>query len=184
LSFTPSTKKNVRNIAGISAVGLAAVLLLSPAVSTANFSASDIGTIDVKAATLSVGLTDDKATVGSFDLDFTNLKPGEVQHQTFYVTNTGSIPATVKVGVDPKPSPSAGAVVTSARLDVNKLAMGVSGITALTPYRSLPASVNLGSIASGETKAYVLDVSLDSSAGNEWQGVGLSTTATVTLDQQ
>jgi len=170
LSFKPSTKKNVRNVAGFSAVGLAAVMLLAPAVSTANFSASD------------------KGTVGSFDLNFTNLKPGEVQHQKIYVTNNGSIPATAKISLPSKVSdPSNGSAVTginAVKPDPAKLTMGISGITSLVPYKSLSVPTALGSIAPGETKTYVIDAGLDATAGNEYQGVTMSTVATVTLDQQ
>jgi len=188
LSFKPSTKKNVRNVAGFSAVGLAAVMLLAPAVSTANFSASDTGTVAVKTATLSISLGDDKGTVGSFDLNFTNLKPGEVQHQKLYVTNNGSIPATAKFSLPSKVSdPSNGSAVTginAVKPDPAKLTMGISGITSLVPYKSLSVPTALGSIAPGETKTYVIDAGLDATAGNEYQGVTMSTVATVTLDQQ
>lgn len=158
-------------IAGVGAVAIPAT--------GANFSASQSGHVNIATAKLTVSLTDDAGSSNTFNLNFSNLKPGEVQHQAFYVTNTGSIPAVAKLG-----QPISVATMHIGSANPALLSAGISGITSLTPVTSLPASFGLGVIQPGETKKFVLDVSLDQSAGNEWQGATIAASATVTLDQQ
>ena len=170
---------------GLVAAALVAALVVAP--SGADFTASDTGRVDVKTATLSVQLSDDKNSVGTFDLDFNNLKPGEVQGQKFYVTNIGSIAAEVKIG-----QPISGVTFNAPNSGVNgnpavdpaDLLVGVSGITGLTPSTQVPAQIGLGILQPGETKGYTLNFSLDQSAGNEWQDATVGSTYTVTLEQQ
>lgn len=180
MSFTNNAKKKLRNAAVIAVVAAGAAAIVIPATG-ANFSASQVGSVNAKTATLTVGLTDDAGSSNTFKLNFNNLKPGEVQHQNFYVTNTGSIPAVAKLGQPITPTAFSGG---GAGLDISKFSAGISGITSLTPVTALPSSFGLGVIQPGETKKFTLDVSLDSSAGNEWQGVTIGANATVTLDQQ
>lgn len=176
-----NVKKNVFTALGGSlAVGaVVAGIMLTPAVG-ADFSASDSGRVDISTATLSIDLGDNKGSE-DFDLDFTNLKPSEVQHQTFYVTNTGTIPADVKISGYAGDVNSVGAGFQAA--DYNELKIGVSGYSGLNPSTSF-STLELGSLAPGETRAYSFDVALDQSAGNEWQGASVGGTVTVVLDQQ
>lgn len=181
-----SLKLNKKNIArtggGIAALGVAAALLFVP-VSGADFSATDTGRVDVSTATLTVGLTDSKASNGTFDLDFSNLKPGETQTQTFTVTNTGSIAADVSLG-NPISQITASLNGLTAQ-DLAELKIGVAGHQALTPVTSLTSgSIDLGLLAAGQSRTYTLQVSLDEAAGNEWQGKSVGATATVTLNQR
>lgn len=169
---------------GLVAVGIIAAFATP---GTSSFSASDTGRVDAKTATLSVQLGDDKGSVGTFDLDFNNLKPGESQGQKFYVTNTGSIPAEVSIG-----QPISGVTFNAPNSGVNgnpavdpaDLLAGVSGITGLIPSTQLPAQIGLGILQPGETKGYTLNFSLDQSAGNEWQNATVGATYTVTLEQR
>ncbi|MDN5274140.1 MAG: hypothetical protein JWP06_41 [Candidatus Saccharibacteria bacterium] len=167
-------------VAGLAALGIATALVLPS--TGADFTASDIGTVNVSTATLSLSLSDDSGSSGTFDLNFTNLAPGAQQVRNFYVKNTGSIAANVKIG-----NPVSGVVFTAPAgqtPDPAQLKFGVDGYLALTPATSIGTSIPLGSIGAGETKGYTLRVSLDQAAGNNWQGVSVGATATVTLNQQ
>jgi len=170
--------KKIRTIAVAIALvgGVAAVAI--PATG-ADFSASQVGHVNVATAKLTVSLTDDIGSTNTFNLNFSNLKPGEVQHQAFYVTNTGSIPAVAKLG-----NPIHVSSLSIGSANPAQLSAGISGITSLTPVTSLPASFGLGVIQPGETKKFVLDVALAQAAGNEWQNASVVASATVTLDQQ
>ena len=169
---------------GLVAVGIIAAFATP---GTSSFSASDTGRVDAKTATLSVQLGDDKGSVGTFDLDFNNLKPGESQGQTFYVTNTGSIPAEASIG-----QPISGITFSTPNSGVNgntaadpaDLLVGVAGITGLTPATQVSNEIGLGILQPGETRGYTLNFGLDQSAGNEWQNATIGVTATVTLEQQ
>lgn len=183
MSSNVTTRKSFRVGAGLLGAGVVAALLLTP-VTGADFSASDTGRVDVSTATLSIGLTDDKGSTGTFDLDFTNLKPGEVKTQTFHVTNTGSIDATAKIGAPITGASFTGGVGTLTQADLNEFKVGVVGYQNLVAAPSLAnGSINLGTIAAGQTKAYTVQVGLDQTAGNEWQGRSVGATATVTLTQ-
>lgn len=173
-----NSKKKFRNIA-IGGLLIAGAALVAVPVTTSSFSATDTGNVKIKSAELNLDLADDHGSTGTFNLDFSNLKPGEVQHQSFYVHNTGTIPAVAKFGQPVSGTDFKGG--TNPGLD--KLLVGVSGITSLKPATSF-SDIGLGSIQPGETKKVTLDIGLDKSAGNEWQGVTMAGTATVTLDQQ
>jgi len=137
--------------------------------------------VDVSTATLSLNLSDAKGSVGTFDLDFTNLKPGQTLTQNVTVKNTGSIAANVKVG-----APITGTSFSGGNLvatDYSELKIGVADYQSPVAVTSMPTSLNLGSLSAGETKTYKVQVSLDQTAGNEWQGVTLGANATVTLTQ-
>ena len=178
MSLGSFLKKNKLKTAVVGAVIIGAAVAI-PTVSGANFSASQAGHVDIKSSTLTVALTDDAGSSNTFKLNFNNLKPGEVQHQAFYVTNTGSIPAVAKLGQPITPTAFTG----GSNPDLGKLTVGISGITSLQPATSVN-SFGLGVVQPGETKKFVLDVGLDKSAGNEWHGVTIGANATVTLDQQ
>jgi hypothetical protein len=165
-------KKTASVIGG--AALIAAFGLSLTTTSGANFSASDAGRIDISTGVLTIDLGDDKGSE-DFDLDFTNLKPGDVQHQNFYVTNTGSVPANVKIGW------SDGTASTYS-VDFTKLKVGVSGYSGLESSTTF-STLGLGQLGAGESRAYRFDVGLDSSAGNEWQGVAVGGKLTVTLEQ-
>jgi hypothetical protein len=183
MSLKPNTKKNVLRAGGGFAVLLAAGLMLPSLVSGANFSASDTGKVTVSTATLDINLSDANGAQGTFQLDFRNLKPGQVQTQTFTVKNTGSIAGNVSLG-----NPISGISASLAGLngsDLAELKIGVAGYQALTPVTQLTsASIDLGSLAAGQSRTYTMQVSLDQAAGNEWQGKSVGATATVTLNQQ
>ena len=174
------SKKNIaRTGGGIAAIGVAAALLLVP-VSGADFSASDTGDVDVSTATLTLDLSGGSQASGGFDLDFTNLKPGETQTQTFTVKNTGSIAADVSLG-----GPLSGVSASLGNANPSQLKIGVAGYKALTPAPQLASgAIDLGSLAAGQERTYTLQVSLDQAAGNEWQGKTIGATATVTLNQR
>lgn len=168
----------VAAISTVAAAGIA-VAVLAPS-SGADFSASDTGSVHVATATLNLSLSDDNNT-GTFDANFVNLAPGHAnwQAKTFKVKNTGSIPANVKIG-----GPLSGLTYNvPAAANPAKLKFQVDGYQALTSVASLPSSINLGQLAAGEERTYVLRVELDSTAGNEWQNANLGVTATVTLNQ-
>ncbi len=183
MSLRSISKKNLARIGGsAAAVGVAAALLFVP-VSGADFSASDTGRVDIATATLSVGLTDAQASVGTFDLDFSNLKPGETQTRTFTVTNTGSIAADVSLGNPIKDV--TGSLTGLSNVDLAELKIGVANYQALTSVTQLTSgAIDLGSLSAGQSRTYTLQVSLDSSAGNEWQDKSVGATATVTLNQR
>lgn len=179
MSLKPETKKIARLGGGVAALGIAAALLLVP-VSGADFTASDTGRVDVATATLTLDLSGGSQASGGFDLDFSNLKPGETQTQTFTVKNTGSIAADVSLG-----GPLTAVSGSIGNANPGQLKIGVAGYKALTPAPQLASgAIDLGSLGSGEQRTYTMQVSLDSAAGNEWQGKTIGATATVTLDQR
>ncbi|MGH7217891.1 MAG: hypothetical protein ACREGE_00380 [Candidatus Microsaccharimonas sp.] len=180
MSLKSISKKNLaRTGGGIAALGVAAALLLVP-VSGADFSASDTGRVDVSTATLTLDLSGGSQDSGGFDLDFSNLKPGETQTQNFTVTNTGSIAANVSLG-----NPVTGISASIGNANANQLEIGVAGYKALTPAPQLASgSIPLGSLGANESRTYTLQVSLSEDAGNEWQGKTIGATATVTLNQR
>ena len=173
-----SSKNRKPLIATLIAGGAAALVVVGLAVpSGATFSDTDTARVDIKTASLSLGVGDEGAN-GTINLTYGNLKPGEVQHDRFRVTNEGTIDAIVTVGSNFTNSTPAAAV------DYNQLKVGFSGITSLTPVTQLPASWNLGSLKAGETKWFTFDVALDQAAGNEWQGQTFAGNVPVTLTQQ
>ena len=183
MSFTPTTKKNIRNIGGLGVAGLAAVLLFAPTISTASYTASSSGTAEAVAGKLSLTATDDAGSVGNFKLKFDNLAPGgDAKHDTLYVTNTGSVVGYAKVTFG-KGTLSGGSVVGSigSKPNPDYLVMGINGITSLTPFQKLSAT-DVGAIAPGETAKIVFDGALLEAAGNEYQGVKGVLPTTITLD--
>ncbi len=177
MSLKPNTKKNARFIAGGSAVAIAAALLLVPATG-ADFSASGQGRVDVNTATLSVALSDIDTPVG-IDLDFMNLKPGETQSQTFKVTNTGSIAADVSIGARSNTTSSV------SGSDLNELKLGIANYQApISVASALIDSIDLGSLNPGTSREYTMDLSLEPSAGNEWQGQTVGGNFQIVLNQQ
>lgn len=182
VSLKPATQKRVRTLGALGIAGVAAALLLQP-VSGADFTASDNGRVDVSTAQLTLSLSDDNGSSDSFDLDFTNLKPGETLTQSFYATNTGSIAGDVSFApANPLNSTLTGGQLTAG--DYAELTVAIPGHLKPTRVDQLPASISLGSLVAGESKGFPLEISLASSAGNEWQNVTLGADATVTLKQR
>ncbi len=181
MSLKPTTKKTLaRTGAGVATLAVAAVLL--PSMMTgADFSASDTGRADVSTATLTIDLSDGNGSQGTFDLDFLNLKPGETKSQTIVVKNSGTIAADASLG-----NPISGVTLPQglSTSDLAKLTVAIPGYQNAVPITSLPSAIDLGTLAAGQSRAYPVQISLDSSAGNEWQGKTLGGTATVTLDQR
>ena len=155
------------------AIGLA---LLAPTTG-ADFSASDTGKVTAAAGTLTIELSDAQNT-GTFDLNYPNLAPGETKVDQFTVKNTGSIAADVKIG-----APFSGVAVNLGQANPAKLMVAIDGYHANSPVTALGNSINLGSLAPGQSRTYTVRVGLDASAGNEWQGKSVSTNVTVTLAQ-
>lgn len=168
-----------KKIAAIVAFIAAAVLIFSP-VSGAKFSDSKQGRVDASTATLSLGVSDGN-NQGTFHLKFLGMAPGDQKEQTFRVTNSGSIPGVASIG-----EPFTNSTWSGGQLNGNyeKMKVSIPGHLEPTSVGSLPARVELGVLAPGETKEYRVRMSLDQAAGNEWQGVQMGTTLTVLLEQQ
>lgn len=178
-TVTSTRTRRIRRALAVVAVVALGALLWQP-VTGADFTASDTGRVDVQTATLTIELSSPGST-GTFDLDFDNLKPGQVLTQTFKVKNTGSIAANAKLG-----APITGASLTGGSLtgaDYSELKLGVAGYQAMTSVTALPSTIDLGTLAAGQAKTFTVQVGLDQSAGNEWQDVKVGATATVTLTQ-
>ena len=178
MSFSTRSKL-IGSIAGVGAAALVVIGLAVP--SGATFTATKPAHVSIATASLSLGVSDDDNS-GTIDLGFTNLKPGETQSLKFNVTNTGTIDATGKVGSNFTEA------TPPANVDYNLLKVGVrnDGTKAktVTPVTQLPASWDLGVIKAGQTRTYYVDVQLDQSAGNEWQGQTFAGNIPVTLTQQ
>lgn len=169
-------------IGSIAAVGLTSLVVIGLSVpATATFTATKDAHISIATASLSLGVSDDDNS-GSIDLGFSNLKPGETQSLKFNVTNTGTIDATGKVGSNFSNATPA------ANVDYTKLKVGVrddaTKRAVLTDVTKLPASWDLGVIKAGQTRSFYVDVQLDESAGNDWQGQTFGGNVPVTLTQQ
>lgn len=181
MSSTTTRQKFGRG-AAIGGLGIAALIVVNSVIpSLATFNDVDTARVDINTATVVLGVSDvdNSATI---DLDFNNLAPGQVIGETFYIKNDGSIPAVASIGTGFTNSTPA-----NPALNYNELRVGVgttSGQIALTSVTNLPASFNLGVIQPGETKAFVFDVKLGGTAGNEWQGQTFGGNIPVTLTQQ
>ena len=174
-----SKNSRIRNsligVAGVVAVGLA----LSAPTTGADFSASDTGTVSIQSGNLTVELSDSNS-VGTFDLDFDNLAPGETKVDQFTVKNTGSIPADVKLGgISLGANNFAG--LTGPQL--NMLKAGIDGYQASASVPSLTGVMQLGELNPGQSRTYTVRVGLDQVAGNEWQNRHVAAGLTVTLAQ-
>jgi len=178
---TSNRKKRNRNMLSVIGIGAAAILGLGVvAGSGAIFNDTDTARVDINTATVVLGVSDADNS-GTIDLDFNNLKPGQLLSQSFNVTNAGTIPATAYLGSAFTNS------TPGENLDYSKLRVGVgtsSGNIALTSVTNLPAGWDLGVLAPGETKTFVVDVKLGGDAGNEWQGKVFGGNLPVTLTQQ
>jgi len=174
-----STGSKIASVLGVGFVALVAIS--SVTASGALFSDTESARVDINTSTVVLSVSDNN-TVGAIDLDFNNLAPGQVIGETFYIKNDGSIPAVASIGTGFTNSTPA-----NPALNYNELRVGVgttSGQIALTSVTNLPASFNLGVIQPGETKAFVFDVKLGGTAGNEWQGQTFGGNIPVTLTQQ
>lgn len=170
------TRNAIVAVAGTAAIGLAVFGVGSTG---ADFSASDTGTVSIQSGTLTVELSD-STNVGTFDLSYQNLAPGETKLDTFTVKNTGTIPADVKIsGVSVGANNLSG--LTGPQLQMLKAS--VDGYLVATPALSLPGSIALGSLNPGQSRTYKVRIGLDQAAGNEWQGRNFTSTVPVTLAQ-
>jgi len=179
---TSNRSKRNRNMLSVIGIGAAAILGLGVvAGSGAVFNDTDTARVDINTATVVLGVND-ADNAGVIDLDFNNLKPGQLIAQSFSVTNAGSIAATANLGSGFTNS------TPGENLDYTQLRVGVgtvSGQTPLVPVTNLPASGwDLGVLQPGETKTFVVDVKLGGPAGNEWQGKTFGGNLPVTLTQQ
>lgn len=170
--------KRIRNsiigVAGATALGLG---LMGAGSTGADFSASDTGNVSIQSGTLTVELSDSD-NVGTFQLSYPNLAPGDEKADKFTVKNTGSIPADVEIG-----APFSNVSANLGAANPAKLMVGVDGYQATASAPSLAGNISLGSLNPGQSRTYTVRVGLDQSAGNEWQGKSLSTDVTVTLKQ-
>jgi len=162
-------------VASFALVGAVAVM----STSGADFTASDNGHASVHTATLSLDLGDANGWQGTFNLNYDDLTPGQIQSQTFYVKNTGSIPASVSL-TNRTTSNTAGATLTGN--DWEEFKSGVDGYSGMVK-SNVGLNADLGILQPGEQRGYNLLMGLDSTAGNEWQGVGIGTNVVVTLNQ-
>ncbi|MES2876395.1 MAG: hypothetical protein V4678_02890 [Patescibacteria group bacterium] len=169
-----SIRKPIIGLAAVAALGLAVFGVGSTG---ADFSASDTGNVSIQSGTLTVELSDAN-NVGSFQLSYPNLAPGEIKADQFTVKNTGSIPADVEIGA---PFSNVNANLGSA--NPAKLTVGVDNYKPMAVVTTMTGNVALGSLNPGESRTYTVRVGLDQSAGNEWQGKSLSTDVTVALKQ-
>lgn len=168
------TRKSIIGLAVGGALGLAVFGVGSTG---ADFSASDTGNVSIQSGTLTVELSDSN-NVGTFQLAYPNLAPGEVKVDQFTVKNTGSIPADVEIG-----APFSGVQANLGSANPSKLMVGVDGYQSMVAAPTLAGNIDLGSLNPGQSRTYTVRVGLDQSAGNEWQGKSLSTNVTVTLKQ-
>lgn len=177
MSSTIKPLRNRKSLIGLGAAGILAAALFMPATG-ADFTASDNFGTTVQTATLSVELKGD-GDGKAFALSYQNLVPGEPQGREFTVTNTGSIAASVSL-TNRTTSNTAGARLTGA--DWEEFRSGVEGYTGMVK-SNVGLNADLGVLQPGESRTYVLVHGLEESAGNEWQGVGLTTNVVVTLNQ-
>lgn len=181
-----STSKKKFAITGLALAAVVGIGLI-PATG-AYFSASDNGSAKVSMATLSVDLGDNAHGLeGTFHANFDNLAPGGSASQTFYVKNTGSIPATVHLKQNVQSfagGPDWPATGTSAHAqEVQKLKSAVDGYSGWVRAWNQALNADLGVLQPGEQKAYTLMFALDSDAGNMWQGLQVGANVVITLDQ-
>jgi len=169
------TKTKIVALGSTAAVGLGIAIT---AASGAYFSASEQMPVSGSTGTLSVMVNG--AASNAIGIAFPNLVPGQTQQQVFTVTNTGSVAANVTIG-EPITVSSLHGNVQAANYGL--LSVGVEGHGGLHSILATPDTISLGELGAGDTGTYTVDVALDSSAGNDWQGASASGTVTVTLDQ-
>jgi hypothetical protein len=153
---------------------LIAALALAP-VSGAYFSDTKTGQATVSTGSLSLELVNGSRTL---DFAFDGIVPGVQQTQTFTVKNAGTVAGAMRFDM--------GAVTTQTgqSLSLRSLHYAVDGEGFSTGFDGNGASVDLGIFQAGQSKTFSIDAILDSAAGNDWQGVVATNSATVTLTQQ
>lgn len=175
-SKSSRTRGKLIAVAGIAAVAL----VFSLPTTGADYSASGEGDVVIQTGGLTVELSDSE-NVGSFQLVYPGLVPGDSALDTFTVKNTGTIPGYVKL----RPS----SVNTSSVADLTPEQLGLFGLTIddkplpLTSVSAQSAVIELGRIDPGESITYRAIASLASAAGNEWQSRLIAADLTVTLEQ-
>lgn len=177
-----SSKQNRIKAAVVSLSGAALVSLMvfGTGMSSADFSATDNFKVTSETATLSLELgSPSDGYTGELQLQFDNLAPGEHVDQVFWVKNTGSIPASVSL-TDRTTSNTAGPILTGA--DWEYFRTGVVGYSQQVK-SNVGLNADLGILQPGEERAYTLRKSLESEAGNNWQGVRVGSNVVVTLKQ-
>ena len=174
-----SSKWIRRSLVAVAAIGAGALLLVPN--TGANFSANDNGTVHADTATLTIELSDANHP-HTFAMNFANVSPGNSVYQQFTVKNTGSIGAShVKLG-----NTVSGVTFipqTGQNPDLAKLQVSIDGYLPMTAANAVTTPVDLGSLAAGQSRTYTVRVGLASSATNDWQGVILNATTSVTLEQ-
>ena len=181
MSSKKRTNSIIGSIVGVGVIGLVVATMTIP--STAAFTDTKPASVDISTATLTLGVSDADNS-GTIDLDFNNLKPGDLKTQSFNVRNDGTIAGTVNVGsgFTDSVSPS-NPNVTYQNLRVG--AGAASGSIALSASNALPAGGwDLGVLQPGEQKTFFFDVKLGAGAGNEWKGQSFGGNIPVTLTQQ
>lgn len=175
--MSSNRNRNIRNsLMGVAGITAATLLFVGTGSTGADFTDSDTGTYSVSTGTLDLELSDTDNS-DTFELKFENLVPGESKIDRFTVTNAGSVPMDVKLG-----SPYSNQMA-NLPADTSALKVSIDGYQTAIPFSQFD-TVQLGSLNPGKSRTYKLNVSLDQSAGNEWQGKSASGTVTVTGSQQ
>lgn len=177
MSLRPTFTRPRAMKGGIAVLAIGGALLASTAVipsSGALFSDAKTGTITTTSGTLvlaSVGSN------GTFDTAFNGLSPSYYAQKTYVVKNAGTIAGTGTLQIAPMVvsggnSPSAQYLHYTVAIDGSNTSLTAQG-----------GSVNLGLMQPNDTRTIVINASLDSTAGNEWQGVTVTNAMTVSLQQ-
>lgn len=175
-SKSSRTRGKLIAVAGIAAVAL----VLSLPTTGADYSASGEGDVVIQTGGLTVELSDSE-NVGSFQLKFDGLVPGDSALDTFTVKNTGTIPGYVKLRPSSVNATSV-ADLTPEQLSLFQLTVDGKPLS-LTSGSAQSVVVELGRIDPGESVTYRVIASLAQAARDEWQSRLIAADLTVTLEQ-
>jgi len=180
LSSTSTTRRfvSVRTAIGVGAAVVLAGLMFGP-VTGADFEDHESVPAAGSTATLNLTLSGDGPSGAVEELDFTNLVPGETRSERVTLKNDGSIPGEATLHVT---NPD-GTNVPTDKLNLLKVGTAEKGL--MTPDQLLESGgvIELGELQPGETKQVTVQVSLDRSAGRDWQGVTFGADTVFVLKQ-
>lgn len=167
-------KKSSFIVVGVSGALIAAAAVAP--VSGAWFFDARTGTGHVSSGTLNLSVTGQDTNSGSLNFEADALAPGTSSTETYTVTNTGTVAGTAQFQMDQT-------VTNGGSADVSQVSYTVSDDQTSATLGSTGGSVDLGTLQGGESRTFTLSATLDSHAGNEWQGINASNNIAVTLTQ-
>lgn len=177
-TVSPNRRRRKGFVAAAGLVAGGALLVSGLGLSGADWTASDSGEVTLETGNLTVALSDSTNEAG-FDLNYANLAPGQTKSDSFKVTNTGSVPASTSF----KFNLGQFNVGSLTAAEAAKLTVKVGDNAPVPVTQAINTEFDLGDLNPGSARNVPVQLTLDQSAGNAWQGVTGSGDGVVTLKQ-